>query len=91
MSDLIRIEHKNIFDEIKAYSRKTRIEFIEFILNKHPPYKSSLKKNETVRQAWNENAKNFCEKLSARYNPYNYPNDTEDEKLRFTIMLTINT
>ena len=86
-----KTEHKNIFDEIETYRQKTRIEFIEFILNKHPPNTNPLKKNQTVSQAWNKNAKNFCEKLSARYNPDNYPKDTEDEKLRFTIMRTIST
>ena len=86
-----KTEHKNIFDEIETYRQKTRIEFIEFILSKHPPNTNPLKKNQTVSQAWNKNAKNFCEKLSARYNPDNYPKDTEDEKLRFTIMRTIST
>ena len=85
-----KTEHKIIFDEIETYRKKTKIEFIEFILNKHPPNTSPLKKNQTVSKAWDKNAKNFCEKLSARYNPDNYPKDTEEEKLRFTIMRTIS-
>ena len=88
----IKIAHKDIFDEIEAYSEKTRFEFIEFILNRHPPNTSPLKKNQVIRQAWDKNAKNFCVKLSARYNPdCYYPRDTEEEKLRFTIMSTIST
>ena len=85
-----KTEHKNIFDEIETYRKKPEIEFIEFILNKHPPNTSPLKKNQTVSKAWEKNAKNFCEKLSARYNPDNYPKNTEEEKLRFTIMRTIS-
>ena len=86
-----KTEHKNIFDEISRYRQKTKIEFIEFILNKHPPNTSPLKKKQTVASAWNKNAKTFCERLSARYNPDNYPKETEEEKLRFTIMRTIST
>ena len=84
-------EKTQIFDEIKEYRKKTNVEFIEFILNKYPPKKSPLKKNKTVREQWNENAKSFVERLSARYNPDNYPKNTEEEKLNYTIYHTIST
>ena len=84
-------EHKKIFDEIKSYRKKSKIEFIEFILKKHPPLRSPLKENQTVKSQWSKNPKSFVIKLSARYNPDNYSKDTEDEKLRFTIMRAIST
>ena len=84
-------EHKQIFDEIKEYRNKTNVEFIEFVLQKYPPKKSPLKKNKTVQQQWNDNAKSFAERLSARYNPDNYQKNTEEEKLYYTIYHTIST
>ena len=85
-----KTEHKNIFDKIKEYRSKSNIEFIEYILQNHPPYKKVLKKNKTVKDKWNEDAKTFVEILSARYNPDNYSRNTEEEKLKFTIMHTIS-
>ena len=86
-----KTENKQIFDEIKEYRNKTNVEFVEFILVRYPPKKSPLKKNKTVREQWNENAKSFAERLSARYNPDNYPKNTEEEKLMYTIYHTIST
>ena len=83
-------ERKQIFDEIKEYrKKKTNVEFIEFILQKYPPKKDPLKKNQTVEEQWNKNKKSFLEKLSARYNPDNYPKNTEEEKLNYTIYHSI--
>jgi hypothetical protein len=86
-----KTEHKQIFDEIQEYREKSDVEFIEFILEKYPPKKSPLKKGKTVQEQWEENAKSFCERLSARYNPDNYPKNTDEEKLKFTIYHTIST
>ena len=86
-----KTEHKHIFDEIKEYRNKTNVEFIEFILQKYPPKKSVLKQGQTVRKQWDKNKKSFVEKLSARYNPDNYPKNTEEEKLKYTIYHTITT
>ena len=88
--NLCKTEHKNIFDKIKEYRKKTNIEFIEYVLKNHPPKKNPLKKNKTVRDKWNEDAKAFVEILSARYNPDNYPRNTKEEILKFTIMHTIS-
>ena len=85
-----KTENKQIFDEIKKYREKSNVEFIEFILEKYPPKKTPLKEGKTVQEQWNENAKSFCEKISARYNPDNYPKNTEEEKLKFTIYHTIS-
>jgi hypothetical protein len=82
-------ERKQIFDEIKEYRKKTNVEFIKFILQKYPPKKDPLKKNQTVEEQWNKNKKSFLEKLSARYNPDNYPKNTEEEKLNYTIYHSI--
>ena len=84
-------EKKQIFDEIKEYRKKSNVEFIEFILQKYPPKKSPLKKNKTVREQWNENSKALLERLSARYNPDNYPKNSEQEKLYYTIYHSIST
>ena len=85
-----KTENKQIFDEIKEYREKSNVEFIEFILNKYPPKKSPLKKGKTVKEQWNENPKSFCERISARYNPDNYPKNTEEEKLKYTIYHAIS-
>ena len=45
-----KTKYKHIFDEISENRKKTNVEFIEFILEKHPPKKSPLKKNKTVKQ-----------------------------------------
>ena len=86
-----KTEHKNIFDKIKENRKKPNIEFIKFILNEHKPNTSPLKENQTVEKAWNKDKKKFLQRLSARYNPDNYPKEKEDEKLRYTIMKTIST
>ena len=84
-------ENKNIFDEINEYKKKSNLKFIEFILNKYPPKKSPLKKNLSVKEQWNKDSKSFIERLSARYNPDNYPKNTNEEKLKYTIYQTIST
>ena len=85
-----KVEQKQIFDEIKEYRQKSNIEFVEFILTKYPPKKSPLRKNKTIREQWNSNPKSFVERVSARYNPDNYPKNTDEEKLQFTIYHTIS-
>ena len=85
-----KTEHKEIFDKIKEYRAKSNIEFIEYILQNHPPKKNPLKKNKTVSQKMNEDSKTFLETLSARYNPDNYSRNTDEEKLNYTIMKTIS-
>ena len=86
-----KTKYKHIFDEINENRKKTNVEFIEFILDKHPPKKSPLKKNKTVKQTWEESPISFVERLSARYNPDNYPRNTEEEQLNYTIYHTIST
>ncbi len=86
-----KTKYKHIFDEISENRKKTNVEFIEFILEKHPPKKSPLKKNKTVKQNYEENPISFVERLSARYNPDNYPKNTEQEQLNYTIYHTIST
>ena len=86
-----KTEHKIIFDKIKENRKKTNIEFIKFILNEHKPNTSPLKENQTVDKAWNKDKKKFLQRLSARYNPDNYSRETEEERLRYTIMKTIST
>ena len=85
-------EKRQIFEEINEYRKKSTVEFIEFILKKYPP-KSPLKKNKVVNvnEEWKKNAQLFVTKLSGRYSPDNYPKNTEEEKLKFTIYHTIST
>ena len=79
-----REKQKEIFDEIEKYRQKSNLDFIKFVLDKYPPNKSPLR-NKTVEDNWKENKKSFVEKLSARYNPDNYPRNTDKEKIKFTI------
>jgi len=83
-------EKKQIFEEIKEYRKKSTVEFIEFILKKYPPKNSPLKKNKTVKEEWRKDAKLLVTKLSGRYCPDNYPKNTEEEKLKFTIYHAIS-
>ena len=76
-------EEKERLDEIKEKRRKSSIiEFIEFVLDKYPPIRNPVRRGKTVRDLWNEDKKSFIEKLSVRYNPDNYPRNTDQENLK---------
>ena len=86
-------EKKQIFEELQKYRNKSHLDFIKFILEKYPPRRSPLKKNQTVEKEWNKNPKSLLEILSARYNPDNLQkienakdkNEEEKLKLNYTI------
>ena len=79
-------EEKERLDEIKEKRRKSSIiEFIEFVLDKYPPKKNPVRRGRTARDLWNEDKKSFIEVLSARYNPDNYPRNTNQERLKYRI------
>jgi L1 cell adhesion molecule like protein len=84
-----KTQQKQIFEKIKQFRQKSNIEFIQFVLENYPPKKSPLNKK-TIEEEWNEDKKSFVTKLSARYNPDNYPKNTEEEKFKFTIYHTIS-
>ena len=86
----IKNEYKYIFDEIKEYRKKSNIEFIKFILQKYPLKKEILKKNQTIEERWAKNKESFLRILSARYHPDNVSNNTEEEKLNYTIFNAIS-
>ena len=79
-----------VFDKINKYRQKSLVKFIEFILKEHPPINNPLKKIQSVRDALNQNGKHFIEMLSARYNLDNYPKNTKEEKIRYSIMQAIS-
>ena len=83
-------EKKHIFEEISKYREKTNIEFIEFILEKYPPRNYKNRKNKTVRQLWDEDKEKFVNILCAKYQPDNYPKETEEDQLNYTIMHKIS-
>ena len=87
----IKKDNKKIFDEIKEYRNKSNVEFIEFILQKYPPKnnKNILKKNQTVKERWEQNKDNFLAILSGKYHTDHYKKNTEEEMLIYTIFKTI--
>ena len=77
-------EKKEIFEEIKEYSKKDNIQFIKFILEKYPP-RRYVKSDKTVEEQWKENKNKLIEILRAKYNQTNYPRNTDEEKLNYLI------
>ena len=78
-------EKKEIFEEIERYKQKDNIEFIKFIIEKHPP-KKYIKSNKSIEVQWKENKNNLINLLCAKYNQASYPRNTEQEKLKYTIV-----
>ena len=81
---IILEREKEIFDEIKEYSEKTNIEFIKFIIEKHPPRRYK-KPEKTIEQFWEQNKENLIDILCAKYHPTNYPKNTYEEQKKYVI------
>lgn len=84
-------DHKEIFDELEEVFKKNNLEIIKFILNKHPPLNYMPDPNKTIEMQWNENAKNTVYNLCCKYALEGYPKETEQEKLKYTIVSEIST
>ena len=89
---IIRNEKKYIFDEIKEYRKKTHLEFLEFVLKKHPPLSKSFKMKTNIEDEWKKFPKKLLSKLSRNYHPdhFGLKMNTLEEKLNYKIYQTIS-
>ena len=55
-------------------------------MKKYPPRGYKPRKNKTIKQQWEEDSVKFVNILCAKYQPDNYPKDTPEEQLNYTIM-----
>ena len=87
----IKHDHREIFDELEQHFQKNNLEIIKFVLKKYPPKDYIQDPNKTIDVQWSENAKNTVYNLCCKYAPDNYPKETEEEKLKYTIVSEIST
>ena len=84
-------ENKAIFDELEENFKKNNLEIIKFVLNKYPPINYQNHANQTIEEQWHNNKKKLVSNLCINYKADNYPKETKEEKLKYTIMSTIST
>ena len=82
--------HKPIFDELEKEFKNSNLQIIKFILDKYPPNNYQKNNNKTIDEQWEENKKKLVNDLSVKYALDNYPHETDEEKLRYTIMSVIS-
>ena len=87
----IKHDHREIFDELEQQFQKNNLEIIKFVLKKYPPKDYIQDPNKTIDVQWSENPKNTVYNLCCKYAPDNYPKETEEEKLKYTIVSEIST
>ena len=87
----IKHDHREIFDELEQAFQKNNLEIIKFVLKKYPPKDYIQDPHKTIDMQWSENAKNTVYNLCCKYAPDNYPKETEEEKLTYTIVSEIST
>ena len=87
----IKRDNKPIFDELEEQFQKTNLEIIKFILTKYPPLNYVAIPNRTIDQQWESDRKNFVYQLCTRYALDNYEKNTNEEKLKYTIISEIST
>ena len=87
----IKHDHREVFDELEQVFQKNNLEIIKFVLNRYPPLNYIQDPHKTIDMQWNENRKNTVNNLCIKYAPDNYPKETEEEKLTYTIMSEIST
>ncbi len=93
-SDIEMIENKRkkypeIFKEIEEKSKKKPIEFIKFILEKHP-YEGYIIGEFNFDDELKRRPGPFLLGLHKNYHPDNYPKNNEQEKVKFCIMSVID-
>ena len=86
----IKKENPEIFNELEEQFKKNNIEIIKFILKKYPPLNYEMVTDETIEKQWGENKKNFVNNLCTKYALDNYPKETDEEKLKYTIISDIS-
>ena len=87
----VKKENKGLFDELEEIFKKDNLEIIKFILKKYPPLDYVEDPNKTIESKWEENKKALVSDLCSQYALDNYPNQTEEEKLKYTIISEIST
>ena len=83
--------HKEIFDELEREFKKNNLEIIKFILKKYPPNNYIEDINNTIDMQWENNKKKTVSNLCTKYALDNYPKETDEQKLIYTIMSEIST
>ena len=86
----IKKNNKQIFDELEDVFKRNNLEIIKFVLDKYPPNNYSRNANKTVEQQWEENKKKLVNDLCNKYALDNYPHETDDQKLKYTIIDVIS-
>ena len=70
---------------------KSNLEIIKFILRKYPPLNYVVNPNRTIDEQWEFDRKNFVYQLCTKYALDNYEKNTDEEKLKYTIISEIST
>ena len=98
----IKKENRAIFDELEEQFKKDNFEIIKFILKKYPPLnyeepvpappvgQNIIQQNNSIESKWQENKKNFVSDLCIKYALDNYSKETDEEKLKYTIISVIS-
>ena len=83
-------ENSQIFNELEEQFKKGNLEVIKFILKKYPPLNYQVNPNRSIDEQWRENKKNLVNQLCTKYALDNYPKESDEEKLKYTIMSVIS-
>ena len=86
----IKKENPAIFNELEEQFKKNNITIVKFILRKYPPKDYVKNPNKTVEQQWEENKKKLISDLCTKYALDNYEKESDEEKLKYTIMGVIS-
>ena len=86
----IKKENPAIFNELEEQFKNNNITIIKFILRKYPPINYNNNPNKTIDQQWEENKKKLVSELCSKYALDHYPKESNEEKLKYTIMSVIS-
>ena len=87
----IKKENPAIFNELEEqFKNNSNITIIKFILRKYPPINYNNNPNKTIDQQWEENKKKLVSELCSKYALDHYPKESNEEKLKYTIMSVIS-
>jgi L1 cell adhesion molecule like protein len=86
----IKKNNKQIFDELEEQFKNGNLEIIKFILQKYPPKDYVINPNRTIDEQWENNKKSLVQELCNQYALDNYEKETDEEKLKYTIMSVIS-
>ena len=86
----IKKENPAIFNELEEQFKNNNITIIKFILRKYPPINYNNNPNKTIDQQWEENKKKLVSELCSKYALDHYPKESNEQKLKYTIMSVIS-